>query len=168
MIVLDIYLLGLICLLSLLDTFTTSLLLLVRIQSSVSSTSSTRFNSELTVLFPDVCLNSFVAQIRENLALCSEKVQISSPQGSYIVKKFIYRSTFKLKSGSIIGQAGGTGGFGPGGIEVAHEDWTGLVVLETEGSTEHATSLMASCTSTQSTPWRFIREKSRPGSLLLR
>lgn len=37
-------------------------------------------------------LSRFVNQIRETLLLCNEKVQVQSPQGSYLVKRFVYRS----------------------------------------------------------------------------
>lgn len=134
-------------------------------------------------------LNLYVDQIRESLALCDEKVQVSSPQGSYQIKRFVYRCVLaplsfsselqtdsprfgsgscRINAGAIIGGTGGAGGAGPGGVDIVHEDWSGTVVVETDGTTEHATTLIARCSSTVPTPWRILRDKSRPGKLWLR
>lgn len=103
-----------------------------------------------------LCLNSFITQIRETLTLCQDKVSISSPQGEYTVNRFVYRSSIKLRSGTICGSEGGKG-FGPGGVEVVHDDWVGFMILETDGTTEHAASLIARCSSPEPTPWRIVR-----------
>ncbi|GAA5948703.1 hypothetical protein JCM21900_005266 [Sporobolomyces salmonicolor] len=113
-------------------------------------------------------LSPFVSQLRESLTLCSDRVSLSSPQGNYQVRKHVYRGAIKIKPGHIIGSSAGAGGTGPGGIEVVHDDWAGQVVLETEGTTEHATLLIARVASVEPTPWRIMRERCRPGKLWLR
>ncbi|GAA5866126.1 hypothetical protein JCM1840_005081 [Sporobolomyces johnsonii] len=113
-------------------------------------------------------LSPFVSQLHESLTLCSDRVGLSSPQGNYQVKKHVYRGAIKIKPGHIIGSSAGVGGSGPGGIEVVHDDWAGQVVLETEGTTEHATLLIARVASLEPTPWRILRERCRPGKLWLR
>lgn len=41
-----------------------------------------------------------------------------------------------------------------------HPDWTGLLVLETDGTAEHAASLIARCSGPYPTPWRIVRRSS--------
>ncbi|CDR38313.1 hypothetical protein NBRC10512_004052 [Rhodotorula toruloides] len=113
-------------------------------------------------------LAPYTSAVRETMTLCKDKVSLSSPQGRYLVSRYVYRGTLRLVAGQIIGDAAGAGGLGPGGIEVVHEDWAGQVVVETEGTTEHATMLLARVASVEPTPWRVIREKSRPGRIWLR
>ncbi|KAM0749816.1 hypothetical protein T439DRAFT_348592 [Meredithblackwellia eburnea MCA 4105] len=113
-------------------------------------------------------LSTFASSIREKLTLCDERVNLSSPQGTYAVKRFVYRSFLSLKPGTILGTVGAAGGAGPGGIEVVHEDWSGTLVIETDGTTEHAAHLMARCSSKAPAPFRIMREKSRPGMIWLR
>jgi len=48
----------------------------------------------------------------------------------------------KVESGRILDSTG-SDGEGAGGIEVVHPDWAGIVVLETEGTHEHASLLIA-------------------------
>ncbi|GAA6045809.1 hypothetical protein NBRC10513_005217 [Rhodotorula toruloides] len=113
-------------------------------------------------------LAPYTSAVRETMTLCKDKVSLSSPQGQYLVSRYVYRGMLRLVAGQIIGDAAGAGGLGPGGIEVVHEDWAGQVVVETEGTTEHATMLLARVASIEPTPWRVIREKSRPGRIWLR
>ena len=87
-------------------------------------------------------LKPFAGKIRDSLLLCTDKVQVSSPQGNYLVKRFVYRGAAKVRPGTIIGSGGGAGGAGPGGIEVVHQAWAGQIVVETEGTTEHASMLL--------------------------
>ncbi|KAI5478288.1 F-box domain contaning protein [Pseudohyphozyma bogoriensis] len=115
-----------------------------------------------------LCLSAFVSQVREKLTLCNDLVKISSPQGSYSVKRFVYRAGVKVIPGVIVGTSGSVGGSGPGGVDVVHEDWGGQIVVETEGTAEHAAALLALCASQEPTPWRILREKSRPGQMWLR
>ncbi|BGP30606.1 hypothetical protein JCM10296v2_002362 [Rhodotorula toruloides] len=113
-------------------------------------------------------LAPYTSAVRETMTLCKDKVSLSSPQGQYLVSRYVYRGMLRLVAGQIVGDAAGAGGLGPGGIEVVHEDWAGQVVVETEGTTEHATMLLARVASVEPTPWRVIREKSRPGRIWLR
>ncbi|BGP46458.1 hypothetical protein JCM10450v2_002303 [Rhodotorula kratochvilovae] len=113
-------------------------------------------------------LAPYVAAVRETITLCKDRVELSSPQGSYLVSRYVYRAALKLHAGQIIGDAAGKGGAGPGGIEVVHPDWAGQIVVEAEGTTEAATMLLARVASVEPTPWRIIREKSRPGKIWLR
>ncbi|GAA5998773.1 uncharacterized protein JCM10292_007222 [Rhodotorula paludigena] len=113
-------------------------------------------------------LHPFVSAVRETITLCKEKQALSSPQGNYLVSRYVYRASLKLSAGQIVGDSAGAGGLGPGGIEVVHPDWAGQVVVETEGTTEHATLLIARVASVEPVPWRIVREKSRPGKIWLR
>ncbi|KAK4696584.1 hypothetical protein P7C70_g8354, partial [Phenoliferia sp. Uapishka_3] len=115
-----------------------------------------------------VCLSAFAGQVRERLQLCDETVNMSSPQGTYSIRKFVYRSMIKIKPGHLLGSSGGAGGMGPGGVEVVDQDWAGTVTLETDGTSEHAAALLARCATQIPTPFRIVREKSRPGHLWLR
>ena len=140
-------------------------------------------------------LTPFEAQARESLTLCQEKVLVTSPQGSYQVKRYLYRCAVRIKAGQIVGHRGGVGG-GPGGVEVVHEDWGGTLVIETEGTQEHAALVIARVRrrrhlafirpngrefadavlvwhvvqigSVEGQPYRIMREKSRPGKLWIR
>ncbi|GJN87179.1 hypothetical protein Rhopal_000124-T1 [Rhodotorula paludigena] len=113
-------------------------------------------------------LHPFVSAVRETITLCKEKQALSSPQGNYLVSRYVYRASLKLSAGQIVGDSAGAGGLGPGGIEVVHPDWAGQIVVETEGTTEHATLLIARAASVEPVPWRIVREKSRPGKIWLR
>ncbi|KAM0750219.1 hypothetical protein T439DRAFT_326168 [Meredithblackwellia eburnea MCA 4105] len=115
-------------------------------------------------------LSPFAGPISEKVALCEERVNVASPggQGTYAIKRFVYRSFVKLKPGVILGTSGGAGGSGPGGIDVLHQDWSGTLVLETDGTTEHAAHLISACSSKTPVPFRILREKSRPGMIWLR
>ncbi|ORY74313.1 hypothetical protein BCR35DRAFT_306782 [Leucosporidium creatinivorum] len=113
-------------------------------------------------------LQAFLSQVRETITLCDDKVQVSSPQGNRVVKRFVYRAALKIKPGAIVSAGGGVGGSGPGGVEVAHDDWAGTVILEVDGSTEHANLMATRVSSLEPTPYRVVREKSRPGKLWLR
>ncbi|GAA5901123.1 hypothetical protein JCM8208_002283 [Rhodotorula glutinis] len=113
-------------------------------------------------------LAPYAAAVRESLILCKDRVGVSSPQGSYLVSRYVYRAALHLLAGQMIGDVAGAGGAGPGGIEVVHPDWAGHVVVETEGTTEAATLLLARVASVEPVPWRILREKSRPGKVWLK
>ncbi|GAA5835010.1 hypothetical protein JCM9279_007172 [Rhodotorula babjevae] len=113
-------------------------------------------------------LAPYVAAVRESLTLCKDRVAVSSPQGNYLVSRYVYRAALHLLAGQMIGDVAGAGGAGPGGIEVVHPDWAGTIVVETEGTTEAATLLLARVASTEPVPWRILREKSRPGKVWLK
>ena len=91
----------------------------------------------------DLSLAPYAAAVRESLILCKDRVGVSSPQGSYLVSRYVYRAALHLLAGQMIGDVAGAGGAGPGGIEVVHPDWAGHIVVETEGTTEAATLLLA-------------------------
>ncbi|BGP14384.1 hypothetical protein JCM10213v2_002331 [Rhodosporidiobolus nylandii] len=121
-------------------------------------------------------LAPFLSMVRETIQLCNDRVGLTSPQGNYVVKKRVlpsfflwaYRAGFRIKAGQMVSTEGGVGGSGPGGIEVVHNDWVGDCVLETDGTTEHATQLIARVASVEPTPWRILRSKCRPGKLWLK
>lgn len=77
----------------------------------------------------------------------------------------LHSAAIKIKPQHMIGDKGGAGA-GPGGVEVAHVDWSGTCILEVDGTQEQATLLVARMT--ELTPYRILREKSRPGKLWLR
>jgi len=132
--------------------------------------------------------------VRESLVLCKDRVGVSSPQGNYLVSRYVYRAALHLLAGQMIGDMAGAGGAGPGGIEVVHPDWAGQIIVETEGTTEAATLLLArvrplslsryplplsslrrahpllllQVASVEPVPWRILREKSRPGAVWLK
>ncbi|KPV76576.1 uncharacterized protein RHOBADRAFT_52565 [Rhodotorula graminis WP1] len=113
-------------------------------------------------------LAPYVDAVRESLVLCKDRVAVSSPQGNYLVSRYVYRAALRLLAGQMIGDVAGAGGAGPGGIEVVHPDWAGEIVVETEGTTEAATLLLARVASAEPVPWRILREKSRPGRVWLK
>ncbi|GAA5921471.1 hypothetical protein JCM3775_003064 [Rhodotorula graminis] len=113
-------------------------------------------------------LAPYVDAVRESLVLCKDRVAVSSPQGNYLVSRYVYRAALHLLAGQMIGDVAGAGGAGPGGIEVVHTDWAGEIVVETEGTTEAATLLLARVASAEPVPWRILREKSRPGRVWLK
>ncbi|KAM0788486.1 hypothetical protein ACM66B_001619 [Microbotryomycetes sp. NB124-2] len=114
-------------------------------------------------------LTAFVNQIRSTLTLQESQVPVSSPQGRYLVKTFVYRGTIRVQPGTIVSSGAGlVGASGPGGTEVVHDDWCGTLVVETDGTNEHAALLVARASSNELMPYRIIREKSRPGQLWIR
>lgn len=71
-----------------------------------------------------------------------DKVRVSSPQGHYLVKRFVYRANITIRPLTIVSTGPALGGSGPGGLDVVHEDWVGDVVLEVEGTVEHSNLLL--------------------------
>ncbi|GAA5976305.1 hypothetical protein JCM10908_005450 [Rhodotorula pacifica] len=113
-------------------------------------------------------LHRYATAAQESIALCKEKVQLATPQGGpYLVSRYVYRADFAIKGDQLIGDHAGAGGSGPSGIEVVHPDWVGDVVLEAEGSAEQAQLLLSKVACRTPTPWRVLREKSRPGRIWL-
>ncbi|GAA6010229.1 hypothetical protein JCM11491_005401 [Sporobolomyces phaffii] len=111
-------------------------------------------------------LSPFVQQLQETIRLESEKVAFASPQGKYLVKTHLYRGTIEVRAGHVLESTAGNRG-ATGGYEVVHDEWAGKLVLETEGTTEHASLLIARAASKQPTPWRILREKCRPHRLVI-
>jgi len=94
------------------------------------------------VLLVDLSLSPFVSKLQETLRLETEKVSIASPQRTQLITKHVYRGSIKIEANRILDSTG-SNGKGIGGIEVVHPDWAGIVVLETEGTHEHASLLIA-------------------------
>ncbi|KAK4058489.1 hypothetical protein OIO90_000651 [Microbotryomycetes sp. JL221] len=112
-------------------------------------------------------LSAFVNQLRANLTLQESQVSVSSPQGRYLVKTFVYCSTIRIRPGTIVGSTSNSSN-STSAIEVVHDDWCGELVVETDGTNEHAGLLVARASSLEPMPYRIIREKSRPGQLWIR
>jgi hypothetical protein len=101
-------------------------------------------SSSSPVMYLD--LSPFFDQIHQSLSLCQEQTEVEQAQGRYRVTTYKYRAVANVKAGTIVGSNGGIGGAGPGGVDIVHEDWSGQVVLQTEGTTEHAQQLLTRCT----------------------
>lgn len=96
-------------------------------------------------------ISPYKDEIKKNLKLSEDKVEVASPQARYRVQRWVYRSVITIHTGQ----------------------WTGHVVIEVEGTSEQAKNLLKRCCSSHGgvknlTPWRIIREKSRPGKLWIR
>ncbi|GAA5992098.1 hypothetical protein JCM5350_006346 [Sporobolomyces pararoseus] len=110
-------------------------------------------------------LSPFVQTLQETLHLAIEKVSLTSPQGNYHVKKHVYRGVIEVQAGRVLESSSADNK--SGGYETIHPDWGGQLTLVTEGTAEHAALLIARCASVQPTPWRVLREKCRPGRLVI-
>ncbi|KAK4053453.1 hypothetical protein OIV83_001620 [Microbotryomycetes sp. JL201] len=108
-------------------------------------------------------LGAFVNQLRSTLTLEESQIPVSSPQGRYLVKTFVYRGTINIRPGTIVGFSGTTGS-----AEIVHDDWCGKLIIETDGTNEHAALLIARASAHELMPYRIIRERSRPGQLWIR
>lgn len=64
-----------------------------------------------------------------SLRLVQDHVETNSPQGRYRVAKWLYRSFFNITGGQIISDEG---------VESVDEGWHGRVIVECEGTAEHA------------------------------
>ncbi|KNZ56458.1 hypothetical protein VP01_23g6 [Puccinia sorghi] len=106
-----------------------------------SSTSAPIFYLDLT---------GFREEIKGSLRLSEDKIEVASPQARYHVKRWVYRTVIKIPKGH----------------------WAGHLVIEVDGTSEHARDLLRRCShidpARKATPWRIIREKSRPGKLWIR
>lgn len=61
---------------------------------------------------------------------------MSSPQGRYRIAKWLYRAVVHVTGGQIISEVG---------LESVDEGWHGRLVVETEGTAEHAKELVGRC-----------------------
>ncbi|POW21979.1 hypothetical protein PSHT_01707 [Puccinia striiformis] len=68
-------------------------------------------------------LSSFKEEIRKSLRLSEDKIEVASPQARYRVQRWVYRSVIKIPRGK----------------------WEGYVVIEVEGTSEHANDLLKRC-----------------------
>ncbi|EFP87507.2 uncharacterized protein PGTG_13878 [Puccinia graminis f. sp. tritici CRL 75-36-700-3] len=68
-------------------------------------------------------LSSFKEEIKKTLRLSEDKIEVASPQARYRVQRWVYRSV----------------------IKIPHGQWQGYVVIEVEGTSEHANDLLRRC-----------------------
>lgn len=85
-------------------------------------------------------------QILNSLRLVQDQVESYSQTGSrYRIAKWLYRSAANVTSGQIISKMSG-------GLEIVDDGWNGRIVVETEGTAEHAKSLISRCAGPNATP----------------
>jgi hypothetical protein len=68
-------------------------------------------------------LSNFKEEIRSTLRLNEDKIEVASPQARYRVKRWVYQSVIKIPKGH----------------------WQGYVVIEVDGTSEHAKDLLRRC-----------------------
>ncbi|KDE02935.1 hypothetical protein MVLG_06532 [Microbotryum lychnidis-dioicae p1A1 Lamole] len=107
-------------------------------------------------------LQKFTAQAHESLMLREDKVHVTSPQGGYMVKRFMYHASIQVRANDPILDISAPK------PQVVHPDWAGTIMIEIEGTTEHRRVAMEKIASPQPAAWRILREKSRPGKLWIR
>ncbi|PWZ00506.1 hypothetical protein BCV70DRAFT_199784 [Testicularia cyperi] len=76
-------------------------------------------------------------QIVSTMRLVQDQVETFSPQGArYRISKWLYRAIISIVPGQIISDEG---------LEVVDAGWHGRIVIETEGTAEHAKELISRC-----------------------
>ncbi|GAC96211.1 hypothetical protein PHSY_003791 [Pseudozyma hubeiensis SY62] len=76
-------------------------------------------------------------QIVSTMRLVQDHVETFSPQGArYRIAKWLYRAVIDVVPGAIISDEG---------LEVVNAGWHGKIVIETEGTAEHAKELITRC-----------------------
>ena len=76
-------------------------------------------------------------QIVSTMRLVQDQVETFSPQGvRYRISKWLYRAVINIVPGAIISDEG---------LEVVDAGWHGKIVIETEGTAEHAKELISRC-----------------------
>ncbi len=76
-------------------------------------------------------------QIVSSMRLVQDQVETFSPQGArYRISKWLYRAVITIVPGAIISDEG---------LEVVDPGWHGKIVIETEGTAEHAKELISRC-----------------------
>ncbi|EPQ31681.1 uncharacterized protein PFL1_01014 [Pseudozyma flocculosa PF-1] len=76
-------------------------------------------------------------QIVSTMRLVQDQVETFNPQGArYRISKWLYRAVFNVTPGQIISDEG---------LEVVDAGWHGRIVIETEGTAEHAKELISRC-----------------------
>lgn len=76
-------------------------------------------------------------QIVSTMRLVQDQVETFSPQGArYRISKWLYRAVINVVPGAIISDEG---------LEVVDAGWHGKIVIETEGTAEHAKELISRC-----------------------
>lgn len=90
-------------------------------------------------------LSAFARQVQDTLRLCKDKIEVASPQARYRVQRWVYRAIIYIKPGLITGGSYPTGGRKLGPVDTVHPQWVGQLVIEVEGTSEHAQELMKRC-----------------------
>ncbi|KAN0061543.1 hypothetical protein ACQY0O_006390 [Thecaphora frezii] len=76
-------------------------------------------------------------QIVTTMRLVQDQVETYNPQGArYRISKWLYRAVINVAPGQIISDEG---------LEVVDAGWHGRIVIETEGTAEHAKELISRC-----------------------
>ncbi|SDA07681.1 BZ3501_MvSof-1269-A2-R1_Chr6-1g08118 [Microbotryum saponariae] len=91
----------------------------------------------------------------ESLKLREDKVHVTSPQGGTC-------GSIQVRANDAILDISAPK------PQVVHPDWAGTIMIEIESTTEHRRVAMEKIASPHPTPWRILREKSRPGKLWIR
>lgn len=84
-------------------------------------------------------LSAFGKEVQQTMTLCKDKVELCSPQARYRVQRWVYRAVISIKPGMV------TGPRRMGVAETVARDWVGSVVIEVEGTSEHARELLKRC-----------------------
>jgi hypothetical protein len=82
-------------------------------------------------------------ELLASLRLVQDHIESVSPQGRYRVAKWLYRAVVNVTGGQIISNEG---------LQVVDEGWHGKLVIETEGTSEHAKALIARCAGPTASP----------------
>ncbi|CEH14393.1 hypothetical protein CBOM_02244 [Ceraceosorus bombacis] len=78
-----------------------------------------------------------------SMRLVQDHIETTTPHGRYRVAKWLYRAAVNVTGGQIISDEG---------LQVVDEGWHGRLVIETEGTSEHAKALIARCAGPTATP----------------
>jgi len=85
-------------------------------------------------------------QILNSLRLVQDHVEGFSNTGNrYRIAKWLYRSAANITCGQIISKMSGS-------LEIVDEGWNGRIVIETEGTAEHAKALISRCAGPNASP----------------
>lgn len=76
-------------------------------------------------------------QIVSTMRLVQDQVETLSPQGArYRISKWLYRAVISVTAGQVLSEEG---------IDLTDSGWHGRIVIETEGTAEHAKELVSRC-----------------------
>lgn len=85
-------------------------------------------------------------QVLNSLRLVQDHVEGYSNTGNrYRIAKWLYRSAANIACGQIVSKMSSS-------LEIVDEGWNGRIVIETEGTAEHAKSLISRCAGPNATP----------------
>ncbi|KAE8250701.1 hypothetical protein A4X13_0g4475 [Tilletia indica] len=100
-----------------------------------------RSSTNSPVMFMD--MTPFREQVASTLHLVQDNAETVSPNGArYRVQRWVYHAKVKVTPGTIISNHG---------LECVHNDWSGTILIETEGTIEHARDLINRCFGPNST-----------------